>query len=122
MQRTWIGLGALAGLGAVAMAAVAAHALAASADPRTGTMLRDAIQMQGWHALALLFTALWASRGGTLAHLAGAAFGLGALLFCGAIYVLALAGLRLPMVAPVGGTVAMLGWVLLGLSALRRTA
>ena len=118
MQRLWIALGSLYGLIAVAMAAVAAHA---ALDAAQQQMLRDAIQMQGWHALALLFTALWAARGGSLAHLAGAAFALGALLFCGAIYALALAGLRLPMVAPVGGTLAMLGWVLLGLSALRKT-
>jgi len=118
MQRLWIGLGSFYGLIAVAMAALAAHALPAAALP----MVRDAIQMQGWHALALLFTGLWAARGGTPAHLAGAAFALGTLLFCGAIYSLALAGLRLPMVAPVGGTLLMLGWALLGVSALRRGA
>jgi len=122
MQRTWIGLGALAGLGAVAMAAVAAHALAASADPRTGTMLRDAIQMQGWHALALLTCGLWAERGGRLAarltNCAGAAFAVGLVLFCGAVYALALGGMRLPMLAPIGGSLLMLGWALLAASAL----
>jgi len=118
MQRTWIGLGALAGLGAVMMAAVAAHLVPESVDPRAGAMLRSAIQMQGWHALALLACGLWAERGGRLADLAATAFTAGLLLFCGAVYALALAGMRLPMLAPIGGALLMLGWALLAASAL----
>ncbi len=118
LQRLWIALGALYGLTAVAMAALAAHLLPAAGQP----MVRDAIQMQGWHALALLFTGLWAARGGVLAHLAGAAFALGTLLFCGAIFCLALAGVRLPLAAPTGGILLMLGWCLLGFSTIRRPA
>jgi uncharacterized membrane protein YgdD (TMEM256/DUF423 family) len=76
--------------------------------------------MQGWHALALLATGLWAPRGGRLAHAAGATFAFGLLAFCAGVYAIAFAGLRLPMVAPTGGTLLMLGWLLLGLSALRR--
>ena len=115
MDRVWIGLGALAGVSAVAMAAVAAHGL----DAQAVGMVQQAVQMQGWHALALLFCGVWARRGGVFAHLAGAAFAVGLLLFCGAVYLLALAGIRLPMVAPTGGTVLMLGWVFVGVSALR---
>jgi uncharacterized membrane protein YgdD (TMEM256/DUF423 family) len=40
------------------------------------------------------------------------------MLFCGAVYTLALAGLRLPMLAPIGGSLLMLGWALLAASAL----
>jgi uncharacterized membrane protein YgdD (TMEM256/DUF423 family) len=119
MQRTWICLGALAGLGAVIMAAVAAHALPANADPRAAEFLRSAVQMQGWHALALLACGLWAPRGGRLADCAGAAFTAGMLLFCGAVDALALGGIHLPLLAPTGGTLLMLGWVLLAASALR---
>jgi uncharacterized membrane protein YgdD (TMEM256/DUF423 family) len=115
-MRIWIALGAFYGLTAVAMAALAAHAIPADVLP----MVRDAIQMQGWHALALLFTGLWAGRGGRLAHLAGAAFALGTLMFCAGVYSLALAGVRLPFVAPTGGTLLMFGWLLLALSTLRR--
>jgi uncharacterized membrane protein YgdD (TMEM256/DUF423 family) len=119
LQRLWIALGALAGLGAVAMAAVAAHVVPESADPRVGVMLRSAIQMQGWHALALLACGLWAERGGRLVDWAGAAFVAGMVLFCGAIYALALGGVHLAMLAPIGGTLLMLGWALLAISALR---
>jgi uncharacterized membrane protein YgdD (TMEM256/DUF423 family) len=83
-------------------------------------MLDSALRMEGWHALALLATALWAPRGGMAANLAGAAFALGMLLFCGAVYARALAGVSLGPVAPTGGTLLMAGWLLLGLSALRR--
>jgi uncharacterized membrane protein YgdD (TMEM256/DUF423 family) len=117
MQRTWIALGALAGLTAVAMAALAAHGLG-GLDPAALQIVRNAIQMHGWHALALLACGSWAPRGGTLTSWAGAAFAVGIVLFCGAVYALAPGGIRLPMVAPIGGTLLMLGWLLLGLSAL----
>ena len=116
MERVWIGLGALAGLLAVAMAALLAHVVA---DPAAAAMAGRAVQMQGWHALALLATGLWAHRGGRLAHAAGAAFALGTLAFCGAVYALALGGRSLGVLAPAGGMLLMLGWALLGVSAIR---
>jgi uncharacterized membrane protein YgdD (TMEM256/DUF423 family) len=118
MTRLWIGLGALAGLLAVASAAVAAHGLESIGPVRLG-MVRSADQMLGWHALALLFCGLWAPRGGRLADAAGAAFTLGLLLFCGAVDTLALTGTSLGLLAPIGGTLLMLGWALLLVSAWR---
>ncbi len=120
MARLWIALGALAGLLAVAFSAVAAHALPARLDPARLRMVESAIQMQGWHALALVLTGLWVERTGAarLANLAGLAFSLGLVLFCGAVYALALAGIRLGPTAPTGGILLMLGWLLLGASAL----
>ncbi len=118
MQRLWIGLGALLGFGAVAMAALGAHGLA-HLDPSALRMVHSAVQMQGWHALALLACGLWAPRGGFLADAAGMAFALGSVLFCGAVYALAVGQFAVGMAAPIGGTVLMIGWLLLGLSALR---
>jgi uncharacterized membrane protein YgdD (TMEM256/DUF423 family) len=117
MQRVWMALGALAGLTAVAMAAVAAHGLG-RLDAGALAMVRSAIEMQVWHALALLACGLWVPRGGRLADWAGAAFALGIVLFCGGVYALALFDVRVAMVAPVGGTLLMLGWLLLGVSAM----
>jgi len=117
MQRAWITLGALAGLITVVMAALAAHDLG-RLDPAALAMVRSGIEMQGWHALALLACGLWAPRGGKLANLAGAAFAIGIVLFCGAVYALALADVRLAMLVPAGGSLLMAGWLLLGLSAL----
>lgn len=120
MQRSWIVLGSLAGLAAVGMAAIAAHAPLA---PGAGPMLDRAVQMQGWHALALVLCGVWdAGRGRRLADLAGFAFAAGLLGFCGGVYALALGGVRLPGIAPVGGTLLMVGWALLALAALRRGA
>lgn len=121
LHRVWLGLGAAAGLGAVALSAWAAHAAPARLDPARLAMLQNALTMQGWHALALLATGLWAERrGGGLLHAAGAAFLLGMLLFCGAVYSVAIAGVSLGAVAPTGGLLLMLGWLLLLVAALRR--
>jgi uncharacterized membrane protein YgdD (TMEM256/DUF423 family) len=118
VQRLWVGAGALAGLGAVAMAAFAAHGLQGS-DASARDMVAQAVQMQGWHALALLFCGVWAPRAGRLADAAGAAFVIGLLAFCGGVYAVALFGTRLPNVAPTGGTLMMVGWLLLFLSVFR---
>lgn len=118
--RLWIALGGLAGLLAVAAAAGAAHALPGRLDEAGLRAVDRAVQMQGWHALALVGVGAWGARGGRLAHLAGACFALGTVLFCGGVYASVLGGPRLGPVAPLGGTVLMLGWLLLGASALRR--
>jgi len=81
LDRLWIVLGALTGLTGVAMAALAAHGLS-WLDPAALRMVNSAVQVQGWHAPALVLAGVWARRGGGFAHLAGAAFALGTLLFC----------------------------------------
>jgi len=121
MQRLWMVLGALAGLTAVAMAAIAAHSLG-DLNPPSLTMVRNAIEMQGWHALALLACGLWGPRGGRLTDWAGAAFAAGIVLFCGSVYVLGLAGMHLGIIVPIGGSLLMVGWLLFGLSALVTTS
>ena len=119
MERVWIGLGSLVGLAAVGMAALAAHGLDALGPARL-QMVRNAVEMQGWHALALLACGLWSGRGGgALADAAGAAFLAGVVLFCGAVYAVAIAGAPVGAVAPAGGTLLIIGWALLGFSALR---
>jgi uncharacterized membrane protein YgdD (TMEM256/DUF423 family) len=118
MQRLWIALGALTGLGTVGLAAIAAHALSGLA-PAAVAMVHSGIEMQGWHALALLAVGLWVPHGGWLADAAGAAFTIGLLMFCGALYTLGLSGISLGTIAPAGGVLLMFGWLLLGISALR---
>ena len=115
--RLWISAAALAGFLAVAMAAVSAHAgLDAAALP----LLRTAIEMAMWHALALFGVGLWARSGGGIAvQCAGGLFLGGVLLFCGAVGILALAAVRLGSVAPIGGTLLMAGWITLGVAAFR---
>ena len=116
MERVWIGLGGVLGALAVAMAAFAAHGLARY-DPAAVQQVRSAVQMQGWHALALLAVGIWARRGGRLAQASGYAFAIGTVLFCGDIYALALGGMHLSGVAPAGGLLLIAGWLLLAASA-----
>lgn len=106
----------MAGFGAVAMAAYAAHGIP---DPAAQPIVASGVQMQGWHALALIGVGLWVPRGGRLADAAGTAFVAGLVLFCGAVYSLAMAGVSWGLLAPIGGILLMIGWLLLGASALR---
>jgi len=118
--RIWIGAGALVGMSAVAMAALAAHALDGIGPARLA-MVNSTIRMEGWHALALVGTGLWVGQGGgRRAHFAGAAFLAGALLFGAGVYGLALGGWPVGFLAPIGGSLLMLGWGALFVSALLR--
>lgn len=126
--RLLLTAGALLGLATVAMGAVAAHLpdrlLASGGRP----MLASAVQMQGWHAMALLASGLLLERHGRSApvlRLAGAAFLLGIVCFCTGVYALAFAGGEgwahvIGHAAPFGGSVLMLGWLLLAWGCLRR--
>ena len=120
MHRVWLASGAVAGAIAVALAAWLAHGAPARLDPVRLGMAQNAATMLGWHAPALLATGLWAGRrfGGRLPHLAGAAFALGLLLFCGGVLA-AVAGVRLGPVAPIGGSLLIGGWLILLLAAPR---
>ncbi len=118
--RLWIVLAGLAGASAVGMAASASHGVADRLTPAALAALRSGVQMHGWHALALFGVGLWAPNGGRLAHAAGCAFAVGLALFCGAVYSLALGGPNITVLAPIGGALLILGWLLLGASALRR--
>ncbi|MCX7381797.1 MAG: DUF423 domain-containing protein [Alphaproteobacteria bacterium] len=113
-------LGAIMGLAAVAMSAASAHMLVGRLDAVALGAVRNAVQMQGWHALALLFCGVWASRGGLMLLIAGWCFFVGLLLFAGGIYAHALAELRVPAIAPAGGTLLMLGWLFVALAAATR--
>jgi uncharacterized membrane protein YgdD (TMEM256/DUF423 family) len=115
MDRLWLGLAGLFGLTGVIMAALAAHALPGRLTPAALGLVHTAIEMQMWHALALLGCGVLArTHPGRRVTVAGAAFALGTVLFCGAVYSLALTGVELPAVAPTGGFLVMAGWISLG--------
>lgn len=119
LDRLWIGLGALAGLGAVALSAWDAHGLG-WLTPAAHAVFAHGLTMQGWHAPVLVLAGVWGARGGGgAARLAGLCFAAGLLAFCGDVYLLSLAGISLGMAAPAGGVLLMLGWALLALSAVR---
>ncbi len=119
--RTLIVLGAgFSGL-AVVLGAFGAHGLEARLSERALATWHTGVQYHFIHALALLLlAALWVhvSPGWGLA--AGIAFVLGILLFSGSLYGLALGAPRiLGAIAPIGGTLFILGWLALLVAALR---
>jgi uncharacterized membrane protein YgdD (TMEM256/DUF423 family) len=114
--RLLIVLAALSGLLGVGLSAAAAHV--------TGGSLATAAQFLLFHAPALLALVALAAAGllhPTLAGVAGYVLALGLVLFSGDLSRRAFSGAPLaPMAAPAGGILMMLGWLLVGLSALLR--
>lgn len=113
--RIWRASSALLGLSAVALAAIAAHALP---DMKAAQAVERAAMMQLVHAVLLLYLA---GLTGIFCRLARWSTLFGLLLFCGGIYAKYLMGIASAgSVAPVGGMTMMLGWLLLGLSSLTK--
>lgn len=126
--RLWTLIAAFLGATGVGMAAYASHGLGFIADgtqrEATRATLQLAVQMQLFHALALLATGLWARlQPSRWLAAAGALFLLGVLLFCGLIYLRIFTGTEaLRPFVPWGGTSLMLAWLCLGLAGLRTRA
>ncbi len=115
-QSWWMGMCGLAGATAVAMGAWAAHGMASRLPPEAVAIVQLAVQYQLWHALALGLVVVLAQRAPCSRSLcvAGWAFVAGLWLFCGSLYLLALAGVKaLGWLTPCGGLALMLGWVCL---------
>lgn len=113
--RIWRAISALLGLSAVALAAIAAHALP---DIKAAQAVERAAIMQLVHAVLLLYIT---GLPGMFSRLARWATLIGLILFCGGIYAKYLLGLASAgSVAPFGGMTMMLGWLLLGLSNLTK--
>jgi uncharacterized membrane protein YgdD (TMEM256/DUF423 family) len=110
--------GALLALTGVAAGAFGAHALKAWLPAERMSAFETAARYQVMHALALFACAwvvqTWPSR---VALAAGACFVTGAVLFCGSLYLLALAGEPLfGAVTPLGGVGFLAGWTLLAVA------
>lgn len=105
----------------VVLSAIAAHGLETVLAPRELGWLQTAGLFLLLTAPATVISAtLPRERFGRLPKLAGAILTLGALLFSGALTLLALTGLKnLGHVAPLGGFFLILGWLCLGCSAFR---
>jgi uncharacterized membrane protein YgdD (TMEM256/DUF423 family) len=96
----------------VALAAYGAHA----ADPMVGRRLSIAAAFAFGHGLALL---VLRTREGGLAIAARACFIAGTIFFCGSLVGAALANLPTGL-APIGGSLLMLGWLLAAIDLLRK--
>lgn len=114
--RGLIVLASLSGLLGVGLSAAAAHI--------TGGNLTTAAQFLLFHAPALLALVALITVGAVspmLGQIAGYVLVLGLVLFCGDLSRRAFSGVALfPRAAPAGGIVLMIGWLLVGISALVR--
>ena len=124
-SRTLVAVGAFLGLIAVAAGAFGTHGLEGRLDERQMQTFEIAVRYQMYHTLAI-FCSVWIStklagntRASGLAIKSGWVFAAGCMLFSGSLYVLVFTGAKwLGMVAPIGGTAFMVGWAMLGISAL----
>jgi len=121
LARLYLVLGTIAGGTAVVLGAFAAHALKDKLEPRLLAAFHTGVEYQFYHALALLAVgALMLHSEQRLLAWAGGAFALGALLFSGSLYLLALTGIRgFGTVTPLGGLAFIAGWLLMLLAILR---
>jgi uncharacterized membrane protein YgdD (TMEM256/DUF423 family) len=114
--RVLIVLASLSGLLGVGLSAAAAHI--------TGGNLTTAAQFLLFHAPALLALVALIAVGALnpmLGQIAGYVLVLGLVLFCGDLSRRAFSGVALfPRAAPAGGIALMIGWLLVGVSALLR--
>ncbi|MCG3127961.1 MAG: hypothetical protein CHACPFDD_02834 [Phycisphaerae bacterium] len=114
--------GAFVAMLAVAAGAFGAHALKGRLSPDDLAIFETAARYQMYHALALIVTGLVPRcRGTACGRAAFWSFVAGIVLFSGSLYALVLSGeRRWGAVTPLGGAAFMLGWLLLGISAIRR--
>ncbi len=117
----WFATGAsMAALG-VALGAFGAHGLKARVGPDLLAIFEIGVRYHLVHALGLLAVAWAADRwpGGGVG-VAGWAFLVGIVVFCGSLYLLAITGIRwLGAITPIGGVAFLVGWVALAVVAIR---
>lgn len=118
-MKTWLFIAALNGFLAVALGAVAAHALTGRIDAHALQMFETAARYQMYHALALGLTAVVIrSNGPRAAKVAAGFFLAGIVLFSGSLYLLALTGnAAFGIVTPFGGLAFLAGWAMLAWTA-----
>lgn len=112
--------GALTLAAGVGLSAWHAHGLVERLTPEDWESFGRALEQQNLAALGLLAAGLLGTRGHRwLSPLAAGAMLIGLILFSGSLYLRILGGFEgASRVAPAGGTLQILGWLLLGLAAL----
>ena len=120
-MRTWLVLAGINGALAVALGAVAAHALQGRLDAHARELFDTAARYHLAHALALGLAAFAIGHGaGRSAGLAAALFLAGIVLFCGSLYVYAATAQHtFVFVTPFGGIAFIAGWIALAAGALK---
>ena len=121
MGRVWLLWGCIFGFLTVLLGTFAAHGLQQMFEPQKLEIIHTANRYLAYHAFALLALGLWSHWEKWSSSLwVGLCFVMGIILFSGSLYVYVLFELKAAaMVAPVGGTLFMLGWLLFAFTILR---
>lgn len=123
MQRTekvWWCVAALSGVLMVMLGAYAAHGMQARTTEAMVSAVETGVRYQAWHTLAMMIVLVWKR----VQPLNGqrwvlACWALGVVGFSGSLYLMALAGLSVGIVTPIGGLLLMLGWVMLAITVVK---
>lgn len=119
IDKLWWCVVALLGATMVMLGAYAAHGLSARTSAAMVDIVETGVRYQAWHTLAMLAVLAWRSH---YSHpgqqVVLALWALGVLAFAGSLYLMALAGLSVGIVTPIGGLLLMAGWLALGVTAL----
>lgn len=114
MIRLWICTGAANGFIAVALGAFSAHFLDRQLGAEALGWIETGARYELFHAVALLSVAWLAGRevrSPVSLSVAGWAFLLGTILFCGTLYLMALTGVTgISRIVPIGGVAFLIGW------------
>ena len=115
--RAFLVAGALVLAAGVALGAVGAHAAKSAPHPEAARLVQTAVLYQLVHGLGLVAVGALAraSAPSRLLALAGGMLLAGVLAFCGSLYSLAFAAVSLGVLAPLGGSAFMAGWLALAL-------
>ncbi len=112
--KLWIAAGAINGLLAVAMGAMAAHGLQSRLPPDALSWIDTGSRYGMAHALALLAVACLGRHEASPQiglRVAGWGFLVGSVLFSGTLYVMALSASSAPSIlVPIGGLCLLIGW------------
>ncbi len=119
MDRTFLLIGAVAGLIGVGLGAFGAHGLRSRLSPEMLAIFETGVRYQMYHTLAILaVAALMVRIDGRWLSMAGWSFTIGIVIFSGSLYVLALSGITmLGAITPIGGVFFLIGWLCLALAA-----
>ncbi|WP_235040762.1 DUF423 domain-containing protein [Vreelandella profundi] len=123
MQRTdkvWWCVVALSGVLMVMLGAYAAHGMQARTTEAMVSAVETGVRYQAWHTLAMMIVLIWKRvQPLSVQRWVLACWALGVVGFSGSLYVMALAGLSVGIVTPIGGLLLMLGWVMLAITVVK---
>jgi uncharacterized membrane protein YgdD (TMEM256/DUF423 family) len=118
LDRTFMLIGALAGVVGVGLGAFGAHGLRSRLSPEMLAVFETGVRYHMYHALALVATAaLMVRLDGRFISSAGWLFTAGIVLFSGSLYVVALTGVTIfGAITPIGGVAFLAGWACLAIA------